>query len=222
MASFTPPLPQGIGYGVVLGLGFLFAAIMNVITWVQSRYSRFSPNSASEFTAASRSLKTGIVVAGILSSCESLFLIKARPVQLRSGPLRDVEFDLVAERDAVIQHGRFRRVLVRGGRHAPDRRLQRHREQSQDERQSHDDVPGSCLRPLRHHGALGFPLVWDRLQRDCVRMYPSWGRGCGVCLDGNGCLRCVVPYPCRRRCLCCDRVRTRSFKFTAWPADIFR
>ncbi|ETW77305.1 urea transporter [Heterobasidion irregulare TC 32-1] len=41
---------------------------MNVITWVQSRYSRFSPNSASEFTAASRSLKTGIVVAGILSS----------------------------------------------------------------------------------------------------------------------------------------------------------
>ncbi|KAI0058357.1 urea transporter [Artomyces pyxidatus] len=41
---------------------------MNGITWVQARYSKFSPNSAAEFTAASRSLKTGIVVAGILSS----------------------------------------------------------------------------------------------------------------------------------------------------------
>ncbi|KAI0052387.1 urea transporter [Auriscalpium vulgare] len=66
--SFKPPLPQGVGYGVVLGLGFLFAIIMNGITWVQAKYSKFSPNSAAEFTAASRSLKTGIVVAGILSS----------------------------------------------------------------------------------------------------------------------------------------------------------
>ncbi|KII91723.1 hypothetical protein PLICRDRAFT_105905 [Plicaturopsis crispa FD-325 SS-3] len=64
----TAPLSQGVGYAVVLGLGFFFALIMNVITWVQAKYSQFSPNSAAEFTAASRSLKTGIVVAGILSS----------------------------------------------------------------------------------------------------------------------------------------------------------
>ncbi|THH11139.1 hypothetical protein EW146_g8142 [Bondarzewia mesenterica] len=68
MTAIAHPLPQGVGYGVVLGLGFFFALMMNVITWVQAKYSHFSPNSASEFTAASRSLKTGIVVAGILSS----------------------------------------------------------------------------------------------------------------------------------------------------------
>ncbi|TFK53122.1 urea transporter [Heliocybe sulcata] len=62
------PLPQGVGYGVVLGLGLFFALVMNVITWVQARFSRYSPSSAAEFTAASRSLKTGIVVAGIVSS----------------------------------------------------------------------------------------------------------------------------------------------------------
>lgn len=67
--SPTPPLPQGAGYAVVLGLGFFFALFMNVITWIQQKFSDFSPNSASEFSAASRSLKTGLVVAGIVSSC---------------------------------------------------------------------------------------------------------------------------------------------------------
>ncbi|KAF9011875.1 urea transporter [Cyathus striatus] len=62
------PLPQGAGYAVVLGLGLLFALFMNGITWIQVRFSKFSPNSAAEFTAASRSLKTGLVVSGIISS----------------------------------------------------------------------------------------------------------------------------------------------------------
>lgn len=66
--SPTPPLPQGAGYAVVLGLGLFFALLMNIITWIQQKFSDFSPNSASEFSAASRSLKTGLVVAGIISS----------------------------------------------------------------------------------------------------------------------------------------------------------
>lgn len=72
--SPTPPLPQGAGYAVVLGLGFFFALFMNVITWIQQKFSDFSSNSASEFSAASRSLKTGLVVAGIVSSC-AYFLV---------------------------------------------------------------------------------------------------------------------------------------------------
>lgn len=80
MSSSTPPLPQGVGYGVVLGLGFFFALMMNVITWIQSKFSRYSPNSAAEFTAASRSLKTGLVVAGILSSCTYLHYSVTKPV----------------------------------------------------------------------------------------------------------------------------------------------
>ena len=74
MASAAAPLPQSVGYVVVLGLGFLFAVVMNVITWLQAKYSKFSPSNASEFTAASRSLKTGIVVAGIISSCKPAFI----------------------------------------------------------------------------------------------------------------------------------------------------
>ncbi|KAF9017720.1 urea transporter [Hymenopellis radicata] len=66
--SANPPLPQGVGYAVVLGLGLFFALMMNVISWIQLKFSDFSPNAASEFSAASRSLKTGLVVAGIISS----------------------------------------------------------------------------------------------------------------------------------------------------------
>jgi Na+/proline symporter len=72
--SPTPPLPQGAGYAVVLGLGLFFALFMNLITWIQQKFSDFSPGSASEFSAASRSLKTGLVVAGIVSSC-ACFLV---------------------------------------------------------------------------------------------------------------------------------------------------
>ncbi|KAE9405513.1 urea transporter [Gymnopus androsaceus JB14] len=66
--SSSPPLPQAVGYAVVLGLGFFFALAMNLTTWIQARFSQYSPNSASEFSAASRSLKTGLVVAGIISA----------------------------------------------------------------------------------------------------------------------------------------------------------
>ncbi|TFK31378.1 urea transporter [Crucibulum laeve] len=64
----TPPLPQSAGYAIVLGLGLFFALFMNGVTWMQAKFSKISPNSAAEFTAASRSLKTGLIVAGILSS----------------------------------------------------------------------------------------------------------------------------------------------------------
>lgn len=69
VSDSPPPLPQAVGYAVVLGLGIVFALAMNVTTWIQARFSKYKPNSASEFSAASRSLKTGLVVAGIVSSC---------------------------------------------------------------------------------------------------------------------------------------------------------
>ncbi|KAJ4486883.1 urea transporter [Lentinula lateritia] len=68
VSDSPPPLPQAVGYAVVLGLGIVFALAMNVTTWIQARFSKYKPNSASEFSAASRSLKTGLVVAGIVSS----------------------------------------------------------------------------------------------------------------------------------------------------------
>lgn len=36
--TFTAPLSQGFGYGIILGLGFAFALLMIFITWALKRY----------------------------------------------------------------------------------------------------------------------------------------------------------------------------------------
>lgn len=50
-----------------MGLGAVFVIAMNLITWVQAKYTKVNPNEASEFNAASRNVKIGLVVAGIVS-----------------------------------------------------------------------------------------------------------------------------------------------------------
>ena len=35
--TFTAPLSQGFGYGIILGLGFAFALLMIFITWAMKR-----------------------------------------------------------------------------------------------------------------------------------------------------------------------------------------
>ena len=140
-SSSTPPLPAGVGYGVVLGLGFLFALIMNGITWIQAKFSKFSPNSAAEFTAASRSVKTGLVVAGILSSCElhhrqlSCYLISHDFYD------RDLESDSSPERNPVLYNGDLGWILVCGWWDAPNRYIFCGSQQSQDECQPGDHLP---------------------------------------------------------------------------------
>ncbi|KAI0742221.1 Na+/solute symporter [Daedaleopsis nitida] len=66
--EFKPLLDQGVGYGVVVGVGFFFAALMLVLTGLQAKFSRFSPTSSEEFTSASRSVKPGLVCCGIVSA----------------------------------------------------------------------------------------------------------------------------------------------------------
>ena len=61
-------LPPGAGYGIVIGIGGVFAILMLGITWLQNRYTRFSSKQAEEFTTASRSVKPGLIAAGIVSS----------------------------------------------------------------------------------------------------------------------------------------------------------
>ena len=39
----TPPLSQGVGYGVVIGLGILFAVVSNFISLLFPLYCRLSP-----------------------------------------------------------------------------------------------------------------------------------------------------------------------------------
>ncbi|BEI81538.1 hypothetical protein CcaverHIS002_0206980 [Cutaneotrichosporon cavernicola] len=64
----TAILPQGAGYGVVIGMGLFFSAFIVLITKVQARYTRWQPSSAEEFNSASRSVPPGLIAAGIVSA----------------------------------------------------------------------------------------------------------------------------------------------------------
>ncbi|WVQ97980.1 hypothetical protein IAU59_005100 [Kwoniella sp. CBS 9459] len=62
------PLPQGAGYGVVIGMGLFFSLLMVGITKIQNRYTSHKASSAEEFTSASRSVPPGLIAAGIVSA----------------------------------------------------------------------------------------------------------------------------------------------------------
>ncbi|KAH9921658.1 Na+/solute symporter [Fomitopsis serialis] len=68
VSEFRPLLDQSVGYGVVVGVGFFFAALMLVLTTLQAKFSKFSPSSSEEFSSASRSVKPGLVCCGIVSA----------------------------------------------------------------------------------------------------------------------------------------------------------
>ncbi|EIN11216.1 solute symporter family transporter [Punctularia strigosozonata HHB-11173 SS5] len=67
-SEFRPLLSQSVGYGVVVGVGFFFAAVMLVLTYVQTKHTKLSPHSSEEFSSASRSVKPGLVCCGIVSA----------------------------------------------------------------------------------------------------------------------------------------------------------
>ncbi|TQN70535.1 putative urea active transporter 1 [Colletotrichum shisoi] len=63
----TPVLNQGWGYGLMIGLGVLFAVIMIIITWALKRYN-YELQTSEMFTTAGRSLKSGLVASSVLST----------------------------------------------------------------------------------------------------------------------------------------------------------
>ncbi|PGH12931.1 hypothetical protein AJ80_06536 [Polytolypa hystricis UAMH7299] len=62
-----PPLSQAFGYGIIIGLGFLFAFGMIFVTWALKRY-RNEVQTSEMFTTAGRSVKTGLIASGVVSS----------------------------------------------------------------------------------------------------------------------------------------------------------
>lgn len=93
MAGDAAILPQGAGYGVVVGIGFFFAIFMAGISWLQvrspsalarycvpllppfshtahpqNRYTSYSTKGSEEFNTASRSVKTGMVASAVVSA----------------------------------------------------------------------------------------------------------------------------------------------------------
>lgn len=61
-------LGVGVGWAVVVGLGFAFAGLMMFITFLQNRFTEHNTKSVEEFNSASRSVKPGLVAAGIVSA----------------------------------------------------------------------------------------------------------------------------------------------------------
>ncbi|KAH9949091.1 Sodium:solute symporter family-domain-containing protein [Amylocystis lapponica] len=61
-------LSQGVGYGIVLGIGFVFAFIMAGLSALQNRYTSYKVATSEEFNTASRSVKPGLIASGIVSA----------------------------------------------------------------------------------------------------------------------------------------------------------
>jgi hypothetical protein len=60
-------LSQGVGYGVVLGVGAFFALGMMFITWSLRRYNN-ELQTSEVFSTAGRSVKSGLVAAAVVSN----------------------------------------------------------------------------------------------------------------------------------------------------------
>lgn len=63
----TAPLSQGVGYGVVLGVGFAFAAGMIAVSFFLGRYQK-EVMTSEEFGTAGRSVKSGLIASAVISS----------------------------------------------------------------------------------------------------------------------------------------------------------
>lgn len=70
---------------IMAGIGLFFSVLMIGITTLQGRYTSFSPRSAEEFSTASRSIKPGLIAAGIVSAWTTAATIVSRiPTLFRS------------------------------------------------------------------------------------------------------------------------------------------
>ncbi|TGO58879.1 hypothetical protein BCON_0050g00100 [Botryotinia convoluta] len=63
----SPPLSSGWGYGIVLGLGALFAFGMILVTWILKRYNH-ELQTSEMFSTAGRTVKSGLVASAVVSS----------------------------------------------------------------------------------------------------------------------------------------------------------
>lgn len=63
----SPPLSQGFGYGIVVGLGAAFAGGMILTTWALKKYQN-ERQTSEMFSTAGRTIKTGLIASAVVSS----------------------------------------------------------------------------------------------------------------------------------------------------------
>lgn len=65
--QIPPPFSEGVGYGIIVGLGSAFALGMGAVSWGLERY--FAEVQTSEmFMTAKHSVKTGLTASAVVSS----------------------------------------------------------------------------------------------------------------------------------------------------------
>ncbi|KAH0445986.1 hypothetical protein IEQ34_025179 [Dendrobium chrysotoxum] len=85
-ASSAQVLSPGAGWAVVIALGIGFSFFMLAISFAQERYTSFSVKTNEEFTSASRSVKTGLIAASIVSAWTwAATLLQSSTVSFRLG-----------------------------------------------------------------------------------------------------------------------------------------
>ena len=62
-----PPLPEGVGWAVVVGFGALFSVITTIIVMVNQKFGAKQDITSEHFNTAGRSIKTGLTASVIVS-----------------------------------------------------------------------------------------------------------------------------------------------------------
>ncbi|KAJ5094411.1 hypothetical protein N7456_010272 [Penicillium angulare] len=68
MSAIAPPLSEGVGYGVVIGVGFAFATGMILMTKVLKKTVGEDNTNVETFIVADRNVGTGLVASAVVSS----------------------------------------------------------------------------------------------------------------------------------------------------------
>lgn len=66
--AVQPPLPQAVGYAVVVGIGFLIAFVMVFVTHILKKTVGEDNKTTEMFMTANRSVGTGLTASAVISS----------------------------------------------------------------------------------------------------------------------------------------------------------
>ena len=67
-SSITPPLSQGWGYGIIVGVGLAFAAAMMGVTHLLRKYAHEDNSNFETYSTAGRSVGIGLTATAVISS----------------------------------------------------------------------------------------------------------------------------------------------------------
>jgi Na+/proline symporter len=121
MTVVAPPLSTAWGYGIILGIGSLFALGMILVTWVLKRYNN-ELQTSEMFSTAGRQVKSGLVASAVVSSWTwAASLLQSSSITYRYG----VSGPLWYASGATVQIILFASIAIEMKRRAPNAHVRR-------------------------------------------------------------------------------------------------